>query len=104
MPIRATGYALSATAVEAVRGVLITAHLFLREDVEEKRIWQVYRGAYGKEPFIRLVRERQGLYRLPEPKILSGSNYCDIGFALDREAGPGSGDRRPGQPDEGRGG
>jgi N-acetyl-gamma-glutamyl-phosphate/LysW-gamma-L-alpha-aminoadipyl-6-phosphate reductase len=81
------GVYLSATAVEAVRGVLMTAHLFLREDVDEKRIWQVYREAYGKEPFIRLVRERQGLYRLPEPKILSGSNFCDIGFALDREGG-----------------
>jgi N-acetyl-gamma-glutamyl-phosphate/LysW-gamma-L-alpha-aminoadipyl-6-phosphate reductase len=81
------GIHLSATAVEAVRGVLMTAHLFLREDIEEKRIWQVYREAYGKEPFIRQVRERQGLYRLPEPKILSGSNFCDIGFALDREGG-----------------
>jgi LysW-gamma-L-alpha-aminoadipyl-6-phosphate/LysW-L-glutamyl-5-phosphate reductase len=77
----------SATAVEAVRGVLITAHLFLREDIELRRLWQVYRQAYGNEPFIRLVTERQGLYRYPEPKILSGSNFCDIGFALDREAG-----------------
>jgi N-acetyl-gamma-glutamyl-phosphate/LysW-gamma-L-alpha-aminoadipyl-6-phosphate reductase len=77
----------SATAVEAVRGVLVTAHLFLREDIELRRLWQVYRQAYGNEPFIRLVTERQGLYRYPEPKILSGSNFCDIGFALDREAG-----------------
>ncbi len=77
----------SATAVEAVRGVLVTAHLFLREDIELRKLWQVYRQAYGNEPFIRLVAERQGLYRYPEPKILSGSNFCDIGFALDREAG-----------------
>lgn len=81
------GIHFSATAVEAVRGVLVTAHLFLREDVDERRIWQIYREAYGKEPFIRLVKERQGLYRYPEPKILSGSNFCDVGFALDREAG-----------------
>jgi N-acetyl-gamma-glutamyl-phosphate/LysW-gamma-L-alpha-aminoadipyl-6-phosphate reductase len=78
---------LSATAVEAVRGVLVTAHLFLREDIEPRQLWQVYRQAYGAEPFIRLVAERQGLYRYPEPKILSGSNFCDIGFAHDREGG-----------------
>jgi N-acetyl-gamma-glutamyl-phosphate/LysW-gamma-L-alpha-aminoadipyl-6-phosphate reductase len=77
----------TATAVEAVRGVLVTAHVFLNEDCDEKRIWQVYREHFGAEPFIRLVKERQGLYRFPEPKILSGSNYCDIGFALDRELG-----------------
>ncbi len=65
----------------------MTAHLFLREDIELRKLWQVYRQAYGNEPFIRLVTERQGLYRYPEPKILSGSNFCDVGFALDREAG-----------------
>lgn len=83
----APGFHLSATAVEAVRGILVTAHAFLREDIDERRLWQLFRGAYTDEPFVRIVKERQGLYRYPEPKILSGSNYCDVGFALDREAG-----------------
>ncbi|MFO7170743.1 MAG: N-acetyl-gamma-glutamyl-phosphate reductase, partial [Chloroflexota bacterium] len=30
---------------------------------------------------------KQGVYRLPEPKILAGSNYADVGFALDEESG-----------------
>jgi len=29
------------------------------------------------------VKERSGIYRYPEPKLLSGSNYCDIGFEVD---------------------
>jgi N-acetyl-gamma-glutamyl-phosphate/LysW-gamma-L-alpha-aminoadipyl-6-phosphate reductase len=33
------------------------------------------------------VREAQGLYRLPEPKILAGTNLCDVGFAVDEHAG-----------------
>ncbi len=33
-------------------------------------------GAYNNEPFVRIVKERTGLYRYPEPKILSGSNYA----------------------------
>jgi N-acetyl-gamma-glutamyl-phosphate/LysW-gamma-L-alpha-aminoadipyl-6-phosphate reductase len=73
----------SATAVELVRGVLITAHVFLTERVGERTIWRLYREAYQHEPFIRIVKERSGVYRYPEPKILVGSNYCDIGFELD---------------------
>jgi [amino group carrier protein]-6-phospho-L-2-aminoadipate/5-phospho-L-glutamate reductase len=75
--------AFSATAVELVRGVLITAHAFLNEKVDERALWRLYREAYQHEPFIRLVKERSGVYRYPEPKILAGSNYCDIGFELD---------------------
>ena len=73
----------SATAIEAVRGVLSTSHVPLAKPVTERDLWQVYRRAYGDEPFIRLVKERSGIYRYPEPKILTGSNFCDIGFELD---------------------
>ena len=75
--------AFSATAVELVRGVLVTAHAFVNEDIDEKALWRMYREAYRDEPFVRLVKERGGVYRYPEPKILAGSNYCDIGFELD---------------------
>ena len=30
----------------------------------------------------RIVKEKTGLYRYPEPKILSGSNYADVGFEM----------------------
>ena len=76
-------FAFSATAVELVRGVLVTAHVFMNEAIEERTLWRLYREAYQHEPFIRLVKERNGVYRYPEPKILAGSNYCDIGFELD---------------------
>ena len=36
---------------------------------------------------MRIVKDRAGLYRLPEPKILTGSNYCDVGFAVDEDSG-----------------
>lgn len=77
--------AFSATAVEAVRGVLATSHVFLRQPLAERDLWKVYRSCYGTEPFIRLVKESSGLFRYPEPKILTGSNYCDVGFELDGE-------------------
>jgi N-acetyl-gamma-glutamyl-phosphate/LysW-gamma-L-alpha-aminoadipyl-6-phosphate reductase len=77
--------AFSATAIELVRGILVTAHVFLNERLDERALWRVYREAYQREPFIRLVKERTGVYRYPEPKILAGSNFCDVGFALDVE-------------------
>ncbi len=73
----------SATAVEAVRGVLATAHCFPAEALGERDLWRIYRESYRDEPFVRIVREKRGLYRYPEPKILSGTNFCEVGFALD---------------------
>lgn len=74
---------LSITSVELVRGALATAHAFPSTPVSEKDLWRAFRSAYNGEPFVRIVREKQGTYRLPEPKILAGSNYADVGFAVD---------------------
>lgn len=78
---------LSATAVDNVRGVLATAHLFVKPGVGEKELWRAYRQVYRDEPFVRLVKEKTGIYRYPEPKILAGSNYVDVGFELDEATG-----------------
>lgn len=73
----------SATSIDMVRGVLATCHVFLKEKLVDKDIWKIYRQVYGNEPFIRIVKERDGHYRYPEPKLLAGTNYCDIGFEID---------------------
>jgi LysW-gamma-L-alpha-aminoadipyl-6-phosphate/LysW-L-glutamyl-5-phosphate reductase len=75
--------ALSCHAVEAVRGILSTCHGFVTEPMDEKELWRTYRAAYGSEPFVRIVHESDGIHREPEPKILTGTNFCDIGFAPD---------------------
>lgn len=87
---QATGLAnvhLSITAVELVRGALATAHVFAPRPVAEKELWQAYRAFARERPFVRIVRERQGIHRFPEPKILAGSNHADLGFALDEATG-----------------
>ncbi|NHI93240.1 MAG: N-acetyl-gamma-glutamyl-phosphate reductase [Candidatus Lokiarchaeota archaeon] len=73
----------SAHAVDIVRGILSTCHVFLKKSVEDKDIWKIYREMYNKEPFIRIIKQKTGIYRLPDPKILIGSNYCDVGFVID---------------------
>jgi N-acetyl-gamma-glutamyl-phosphate/LysW-gamma-L-alpha-aminoadipyl-6-phosphate reductase len=77
------GVAFSATAVEAVRGILVTAHVYLKDDLSERDLWKIFRAAYADEPFMRIVKEAQGIHRYPNPKILTGTNYCDVGFERD---------------------
>ncbi len=74
---------LSVTAVELVRGVLATAHVPVRSGVDEKACWRAYRDAYANEPFVRIVKERSGIFRYPEPRLVAGSNFADVGFAVD---------------------
>ena len=74
-------------AVEMIRGIQSTIHIFLDEDYTSKDIWQIYLQAYKEEPFIRLVREKSGIYRYPEPKLVLGTNMCEIGFEKDESTG-----------------
>ncbi len=76
---------LSTHAVSMVRGILSTIHVFLTEPIENKDIWKPFRKMYNKEPFIRFVKQPSGNYRLPDPKAVIGSNFCDIGFMLDED-------------------
>lgn len=78
---------MSAHAVNMVRGILSTCHTFLKKEASLPEIWKAFRSTYQNEPFIRFVRDRKGLYRYPDPKIVVGSNFCDIGFEIDERNG-----------------
>jgi N-acetyl-gamma-glutamyl-phosphate/LysW-gamma-L-alpha-aminoadipyl-6-phosphate reductase len=74
---------MTITSVDLVRGALAAAHCFAKSGVTEKDIWRAFRGFAKEEPFIRIVKEKTGVHRVPDPKILAGSNYVDLGFELD---------------------
>jgi len=78
---------LTMTAVDLVRGVLATAHAKVKRGVTNKDLWKAYRAVANENPFVRVVKEQRGIYRVPEPKILAGSNYVDVGFELDESTG-----------------
>jgi len=78
---------LTITSVDLVRGALAAAHCFAKPGVTEKDLWRAFRGFAKEEPFIRIVKEKTGVHRVPDPKILAGSNYADVGFELDPETG-----------------
>lgn len=82
-----TNVNLTMTSVDLVRGALATAHSFARPGVTEKDLWQAFRAWAQAEPFVRLVKDKRGIYRVPEPKILAGTNYADISFDFDPSNG-----------------
>ena len=82
-----TDVSLTMTAVDLVRGVLATAHAKVKPGVSTKDLWKAYRVVANENPFVRVVKEQRGIYRVPEPKILAGSNYADLGFELDESNG-----------------
>ncbi len=78
---------MSAHAVNMVRGILSTCHLFTAAEVDPLDVWKAYRSSYAGSPFIRLVRDKQGPFRLPDPKLVIGSNFCDVGFEIEKRTG-----------------
>jgi len=74
---------MSAHAVNIVRGILTTTHIFVGSEVTLQDLWKAYREFYRDEPFVRFMMDRTGLYRYPDPKVVVGSNFADVGFAYD---------------------
>ena len=78
---------MSAHAVNMVRGILVTSHLFTANPVRPIDVWKAYRSMYTGSYFVRLVRDKQGPFRLPDPKLVIGSNFCDVGFETEERTG-----------------
>ena len=73
---------MSPHAVNLVRGILTTNHVFLNSPTSEIELWKFHK-LMQEEPFIRLIRDKKGLYKFPDPKFVVGSNFCDVGFDMD---------------------
>lgn len=61
------------------RGILVTAYADLKQETDSEEIRGLYRKAYDKETFVRLLPE--GI--CPETRWVEGSNYVDVNFKLD---------------------
>jgi len=76
---------MSPHAVDIVRGILCTNHVFLKQPLTEMDLWKIYREQYQNEKFVRLIRDKKGFYKFPDPKFVVGSNFCDVGFDIDED-------------------
>lgn len=79
---RGTRVSMVPHAVGAIRGALVSTHAWLIKDLEELEILKAYVDVYKDEPFIRIVYKVPPGY--PDPKYVIGSNYADVGFAVER--------------------
>jgi N-acetyl-gamma-glutamyl-phosphate/LysW-gamma-L-alpha-aminoadipyl-6-phosphate reductase len=70
-----------------MRGILVAAHHFVQDGTSEQDVRMALRDVYEDEPFVRLVLDRSGVHRLPDPRVVDGTNWVDLGFALDRDSG-----------------
>lgn len=73
----------SAISIDMVRGVQAVCHAFLKERLEEKHLRKLFCDYYRNSPFIRIFSFKRNHYRYPDPKLLWGTNFCDIGFEVD---------------------
>lgn len=73
----------AAHLVPMQRGILITAYGALTKPVSDEEVLAAYNEVYKGEPFIRMAPPGKPL---PETRWVKGSNYCDIGFAVDRRS------------------
>ena len=78
---------MTAVATERIRGILMTAQVFVPDGYSEQDVWQAYREFYAEKPFVRLVKQRRGIHRYPDPKVVEGSNFADVGFELEPDSG-----------------
>jgi N-acetyl-gamma-glutamyl-phosphate reductase len=67
--------------VPMTRGMLTTIYATPASGLTKRDITDCYRTAYHQRPFIRLCPEG----RLPDTLHVRGTNFCDIGFALDEK-------------------
>jgi len=72
-------------AVSSIRGALASAHAWLARPVSRSELLRLYAGFYRGSVFVRLVHGTPPGY--PDPKYVVGSNYVDVGFAVEERVG-----------------
>ncbi len=65
------------------RGILSTISCRLLKEQDVGDLLQLFQDFYKGEPFIRILPKGQ----VPETKAVLGSNFCDIGLAVDEHTG-----------------
>jgi len=65
--------------IPSIRGIFTTSHLFTKEPFSNDDVKTIYEEFYRDRPFIRF------LSGLPSLTAVRGTNFCDIGFEVDKE-------------------
>ncbi|NOZ89365.1 MAG: N-acetyl-gamma-glutamyl-phosphate reductase, partial [Crenarchaeota archaeon] len=72
-------------AVSSIRGALASGHVWLERSVAGQELLRLYTRFYMGSRFVRIVYGTPPGY--PDPKYVVGSNYADVGFAVEERLG-----------------
>jgi N-acetyl-gamma-glutamyl-phosphate/LysW-gamma-L-alpha-aminoadipyl-6-phosphate reductase len=76
---------MTMTAAPIVRGIQMLAQVRLARPVKEPEVWKAYRAGMGEQPFWALSPARPPHLRLPDPRVVMGSNRALTGFSLNED-------------------
>ncbi len=74
-------------SVDLVRGISAATYVRLLPGTDERAIRRVLNDAYRAHPTVRVLKLPSGEERYPNPKWLTGTGICEIGFRVDPESG-----------------
>jgi N-acetyl-gamma-glutamyl-phosphate reductase/N-acetyl-gamma-glutamyl-phosphate/LysW-gamma-L-alpha-aminoadipyl-6-phosphate reductase len=86
-PSRPPRLAMSAYGVNAVRGLSVSVYLFVEGEVDGANLRSAFRRTYRHEPFVRVQAGASAVIPLPDPKVVIGSNFCDVAAFADPDLG-----------------
>ncbi len=72
-----TNISFTPHVIPSVRGILTTAHIFIKSIVSMDELRSIYTDFYKDKPFVRIIDG------IPSLNAVRGSNFCDIGFEVD---------------------
>lgn len=78
---------IAVTSVELVRGAAAAVYVTLPIGLSDRDLWVAYRQVWNSQPFVRIVHEKGGVHRHPEPRLLAGTNFADVGWEYDPQTG-----------------
>jgi N-acetyl-gamma-glutamyl-phosphate reductase len=67
------------------RGILTTLYVLFSKKVKTEDVLKAFQEDYGNEPFVRIYPKG----KVPNTKDVRGSNFCDIGIAVNESDGRG---------------
>lgn len=74
---------LSTYSVDLVRGFQVSIYFKMTKRISKIDLIKIYKNFYRNYKFIRVFNSNIGYERYPNPKLVVGSNFCDIGFSVD---------------------
>ena len=68
--------------VPMIRGILSTTYITLKDEINVKKVVEMFKKFYNTHPFVRILEEK-----LPNTKFVTGTNYIDIAVKIDERNG-----------------